>query len=212
MTSSMSAMDWDERYRDRELVWGAAANMWVEREVTPLAPGRALDIACGEGRNSVWLARHGWRVTGIDFSAEAISKARTLAGQQPGEAAAVDWICADATALELPSQYDLILVVYLQLSEPQRRAALSSAWSALAPGGTLLVIAHDSDNLAHGVGGPQDPSVLYSAEDVRADVVALDPHVRVEKSDRVLRPVAGSERPAVDALFRAVKGPDASRR
>ncbi len=207
MTSSMSAKDWDERYRDRELVWGSTPNVWVEREVTPLPRGRALDLACGEGRNSVWLARHGWRVTGVDFSTEAIGKSRALAEQQLGELDSVEWICANATSLELPAQYDLVLLVYLQLPEPERRAALSSAWSALAPGGTLLVIAHDSDNLAHGVGGPQDPSVLYSAEDVRADVVALDPEVRVETCDRVLRPVVGSERPAVDALFRAVKSP-----
>jgi SAM-dependent methyltransferase len=203
----MSAQDWDERYRDSELVWGSTPNVWVAREVTALAPGRALDLACGEGRNSVWLARHGWQVTGVDFSAEAISKAGALAEQHLGEGASIEWTCADATALEMPPQYDLVLVVYLQLHGPQRRMALSAAWSALAPGGTLMVIAHDSDNLAHGVGGPQDPSVLYSAEDVHAEVMALDSDVRVEKCDRVLRPVQGSERPAIDALFRAVKGP-----
>jgi SAM-dependent methyltransferase len=207
MTSSMSAKDWDERYRDRELVWGAAPNMWVEREVTPLAPGRALDLACGEGRNSVWLARQGWGVTGVDFSAEAIGKARALAEQQLGEADSVEWICANATSLELPAQYDLVLLAYLQLPESERRAALASAWSALGSGGTLLVIAHDSDNLAHGVGGPQDPAVLYGAQDVCGDILALDPDARIETSERVLRPVEGSERPAVDALFRAVKSP-----
>lgn len=163
----MSAKDWDERYRDSELLWGSTPNIWVEREVTPLTPGWALDLACGEGRNSVWLARQGWRVAGVDFSAEAISKARALAEQRLSEGAPIEWICADATALELPAQYDLVLVVYLQLHGPQRRAALRAAWSALAAGGTLLVIAHDSDNLAHGVGGPQDPSVQPSVVDAR---------------------------------------------
>ncbi len=86
-----------------------------------------------------------------------------------------------------------------------RKAAFSSGWSALAPGGTLLVVAHDSDNLARGVGGPQDPAILYTAEGVRADILALAPDTWIEKCERVLRSVEGSDRPAVDALFRARK-------
>ena len=203
----MSAADWDARYRDRELVWGATPNMWVAAETATLAPGRALDLACGEGRNSIWLAQRGWRVTGVDFSQEAIRKADALAGSLLSAPDAVEWVHADATNLHLPPQFDLVLLVYLQLPAQARKAALSSAWAALAPGGTLLVIAHDSDNLAHGVGGPQDPTVLYTAEDVRADVSGIDPDVHVEKCERVLRPVEGSERPAVDSLFRARRAP-----
>ena len=70
--TSMSAADWDSRYRGSELVWGARPNVWVERETAPLSPGRAVDLACGEGRNSVWLAARGSQVTGVDFSASAL--------------------------------------------------------------------------------------------------------------------------------------------
>ena len=200
MPASMSAAEWDERYSGRELVWGGGPNMWIEQETTDLAPGAALDIACGEGRNSVWLAARGWTVTGVDFSAEAIRKAKTL-----GADTSVTWLCADATELDLPALFDLTMFVYLQLPQPDRTAALVRAWNALAAGGTLLVVAHDSRNLADGVGGPQDPATLYTAEDVRRDLQALDPAAIIETCGEVARPVEGHDRPAIDALFRARK-------
>jgi SAM-dependent methyltransferase len=206
----MSADEWDARYRDRELVWGAAPNRWVERETAALPPGRALDLACGEGRNSIWLAQRGWRVVGVDFSAEAIRKARTLSEGADGPRVSVDWRCADATTIELPAEFDLALLVYLQLPAQRRRAAVAAAWRALAPGATLIVIAHDSDNLEHGVGGPQDASVLYTAADVEGDLAALGASVQVELVQRVSRPVEGADRPALDALFRGRKDAEAA--
>jgi SAM-dependent methyltransferase len=210
MTTSMSAGEWDSRYRGSELVWGAAPNRWVERETASLAPGRALDLACGEGRNSIWLAQRGWQVTGIDFSAEAIRTARTLTEGAEGPMPTVDWRCADATTVQLPAEFDLVLIVYLQLPKLQRRAALGTAWRSLAPGGTLIVIAHDSDNLEHGVGGPKDPAVLYTAADIATDLAALDATAQVELAEQVSRPVVATDRPALDALFRARKSRETS--
>ena len=203
--TSISAQEWDARYRNSDLVWGAKPNRWVEQEVAALPPGRALDLACGEGRNSLWLAQRGWQVTGVDFSAEAIGKARALEQALPEHTTPIDWQCADATTIDLPAGFDLALLVYLQVSADERRAALATAWHCLAPGGTLVVIAHDSDNLAHGVGGPQDPTVLYTAADITADLAVIDPRAEVEIAERVERPVEGAERPALDALVRARK-------
>jgi SAM-dependent methyltransferase len=147
--TSMSATDWDDRYRGTDLVWRATPNRWVAEETADLAPGRALDLACGEGRNSIFLAQQGWGVTGV-----AIAKSRRLAqAQQPP--IDIDWRCADATGFDEPGSYDLAMLVYLQLPALQRRAAIRAAWQSLRPGGVLLVIAHHSDNLAAGVGGPQ---------------------------------------------------------
>jgi len=68
----MDAADWDARYTDSELVWGAPPNRYVVEHTTALPMGRALDLACGEGRNALWLATRGWQVTGLDYSAVAL--------------------------------------------------------------------------------------------------------------------------------------------
>jgi SAM-dependent methyltransferase len=194
----VDASAWDERYASAELVWGVAPNRWVAQEVADLPAGRALDLACGEGRNALWLAGRGWRVTAVDFSAVAIEKARRL---QDGTAAEVEWVCADVLAYRPVEPVDLALLCYLQLAAPERRTAVRHAAASLAPGGVLLVVGHDSANLKDGYGGPQDPSVLFTAGDVAADLADAD--LVVERAAAVRRPVDGAPRPAIDALLRA---------
>ena len=161
----MDAQAWDERYAASELVWSAEPNVFVAAELTDLEPGRALDLAAGEGRNAIWLARQGWEVTASDFSQVALDKGRRLAGDTE-----VRWVRADATQWDEPAAYDLVVVAYLQLTATERRAALRAAYASLVVGGTLLVIAHDSSNLEEGTGGPQDPGVLMTAADVLGDL------------------------------------------
>lgn len=199
----MDAHAWDERYAASELVWSAGPNQFVESEVADLPPGRALDLAAGEGRNAIWLARHGWEVTAADFSQVALDKGRRLAGDTP-----VRWVCADATTWDERSAYDLVVVAYLQLAAAERGAAMRAAFHALWPGGTLLVVAHDSTNLAEGTGGPQDPAVLYTAEDVFADLdgEGFDT-LRAGRVERTVGDGHGEEpaRVAWDCLVRLVR-------
>lgn len=197
----MDAAAWDERYAGTGLVWSAGPNQFVEAELADLPPGRALDLACGEGRNARWLASRGWQVVGMDFSPVAIEKARKVAPD-------VDWRVGDVLTAELPGPVDLVVVAYLQLPAEERRVVLRRAFGALAHGGTLFVVAHDSTNLAEGSGGPQDPRVLYTAEDVLEDLAVADPEV--VRAERVARTVAGvdehgAEGRAWDALVRVVR-------
>lgn len=194
----MTAASWDARYAASDSVWGAAPNRWVEQEVADLPPGRAVDLACGEGRNAAWLAGRGWHVTGIDYSAVAIDKAAANTAGLP-----VAWVCADVVTWEPePSSFDLVLVVYLHLVAAERTAALTHAVAALAPGGHLVVVAHDLANLTGGVGGPQDASVLPTAADVVSSLDGLE----VRRAGTVEREVAGAPRPAIDLLVHAVRG------
>jgi 2-polyprenyl-3-methyl-5-hydroxy-6-metoxy-1,4-benzoquinol methylase len=82
----MDASGWDERYSGNELLWGLPPNRWVEAELADTSVGRAIDLACGEGRNAIWLADRGWSVTAVDFSGVAIQRARALdtAGRSVG--------------------------------------------------------------------------------------------------------------------------------
>ncbi len=172
----MDAEDWDARYAAADLVWSATPNLWVEQLVAPLTPGRALDIAAGEGRNAIWLVEQGWTAVAADYSAVAVERAARLGRERLGAAAdRLTAVVADATASApgVPPAYDLVLLCYLQLPGPQRRQALVRAVEAAAPAGRILVIAHAARNLAEGYGGPQDPSVLFDPQDVVADLAGM---------------------------------------
>jgi SAM-dependent methyltransferase len=196
--------DWDRRYDGVELVWRAAPNQFLVSETADLEPGRALDLACGEGRNAIWLAEHGWQATGVDFSPVGLEKARRFADERQ---VAVEWIEADARRWHPTSSYDLVVVFYLQLPGSERRDAYRAAAGAVAPGGTLLVVGHDRSNLEHGFGGPQDPDLLFSAEDVLDDLGDLRDGYVVQRAEPVRRAVTvdGVESIAIDALVRAVR-------
>lgn len=204
----MDASVWDERYAAADLVWSAEPNQFVAAELADLPPGDALDLACGEGRNALWLARRGWQVTAVDFSAVAIDRGRRLGADLP-----VNWRVGDVLTLELP-QVDLVVLAYLQLPADERRRAVSRAFDALRPGGTMFLVAHDTTNLTEGTGGPPDPRVLYSADDILQDLQshAGEHAFRVVRAGRTPRVVhAGDEhrgeqeRTAWDAMVRVVR-------
>lgn len=199
----MDAEEWDERYAGQELVWSVTPNQFVAAELSDLTPRRAVDLAAGEGRNALWLAGRGWDVTAVDFSRVALEKGRRLAGDTH-----VEWVCADATTWSADAPYDLVVIAYLQLPADQRRAAVRAGFAALRPGGTFFLVAHDSTNLLEGTGGPQDPAVLMTAEDVLEDLG--DEAFEVVRAERVPRRVEdghGEEphRTAYDVLVRLVR-------
>lgn len=197
--SAMEREDWNRKHGEAGLLFGAEPNRFLVEEVEQLPPGRALDVACGAGRNAVWLAQRGWKVTGADFSDVALENARRLAVERGVE---VEWVHADLRSWEpAAGAFDLVAVFYLQLPAAERRVVLERAAAAVAPGGTLLVVGHDVQNLNGGHGGPRDPAVLFTPDDVVAEIGDL----RVEKAERVLRPVEteDGEAQAIDALVRA---------
>ncbi|MBL8931094.1 MAG: methyltransferase domain-containing protein [Kineosporiaceae bacterium] len=197
----MDSTGWDARYASSELVWSTGPNRWVEEVCAELEPGTAVDLAAGEGRNALWLAERGWEATAVDFSAVGLDRARRLAAERLGEnASRLHTVQADLASWSPHTEYDLALVVYLQVPSALRRTVLVAAATAVAPGGRVVVVAHHSDNLTAGVGGPQDPAVLYSEQDVLDDVaeqIGAIP-LRVERAERALRTVG--DRQAVDVV------------
>jgi SAM-dependent methyltransferase len=193
---------WNGRYAAAaDLVWTAEPNRFVVQELAELPPGRALDLAAGEGRNAVWLAAQGWRVVAVDFSSVAIARGRRLAEQHGVQ---VDWIVADVLRHPLPkAAFDLVVIAYLQLTAADLARVLHRAVGALAPGGTILVVGHDRANLDGGVGGPQDPAVLQTPAEVLASLDGLT----VQRAETVRRPVSidGETVDALDTLVVAAK-------
>lgn len=190
---------WNKRYAAEDLVWGAEPDRFLEAELAGLPPrGRALDLACGEGRNAIWLASRGWRVTAIDFSAVAIERARKLAAAQ---GAAVEFLCDDVAERE-PERgaFALVVILYLQIPRAELRGTLTRARAALAPGGELLMVGHALPNLTRGVGGPQDPEVLWEPDALAAELTELG--LAVSRAELARRPVE-AKGDAIDALLRA---------
>ena len=135
----------------------------------------------------------------MDFSAVGLARAAELARQR---GVAADWVQADLLSYQpAPAAYDLVLVAYIQLPADELAHLVRTAATALAPGGTLLAVGHDRDNLDRGFGGPQYPHVLWTPASVAA---ALD-GLTVERAEQVRRPVqtANGERVAIDTLVRA---------
>ena len=146
-----------------------------------------MDLAAGEGRHALWLAGLGWRVTAVDFSDVGLARGRGLPG-----AHAVSWDVADVRSWTAPAgSLDLVLVAYLHLPQDETLELLSGAVGWLRPGGRLLVLGHDVENLTAGVGGPPDPAILHSVERL-APVAAL---LEVDRFEQVRR-----ETPAGTAL------------
>lgn len=207
--SATDADRWDRRYSAPDLVWGAEPNRRLVDEVGALPPGRALDLGGGEGRNAAWLAARGWDVTIVDFSRVGLDRAGEMARRQ---GAALTAVHADLAEYVPPEAgFDLVLIMYLQVPEQTLAGVIHRASRAVAPGGTLLLIGHDRDNLAHGFGGPQDPAILQSPEQV---VDALGMGLQVESAGRIERVVSTADGPrtAIDTLVRARRPPDAVRR
>jgi SAM-dependent methyltransferase len=202
----MDAAQWDERYRSSDLVWGAEPNRFVRQMCERLPVGTAIDLACGEGRNALWLARLGWRVLGVDFSAAAIERARELSRQLgEEERLRASWRVQDVSA-EPPrsSSYDLAIISYVHIGPAENRVLIDDGARSLKPGGRVVVVGHDRRNLLEGVGGPQDADRLYVPEDIAARLAAAG--LDVEIAETVDRPT--DDGIALDTLIRARRPSD----
>ncbi|QMW67185.1 class I SAM-dependent methyltransferase [Mumia sp. ZJ1417] len=151
----MDSSDWDRRYAEQPRPFGAVPNATLVAELVALSPGRAVDLACGDGRHAAWLATRGWQVEAIDFSPVAIADAER---EWDATGDTVRWLVGDALTWEPKERVDLVLIAYLQTD--QLPLVLERARTWLRPAGRVVYLGHARDNLAYGVGGPRSPEVL----------------------------------------------------
>jgi SAM-dependent methyltransferase len=134
---------WNDRYAERAQIWSGRPNTALVTEVEGLAPGRALDLGCGEGGDSVWLAEHGWRVTAVDIAANAVARGRDAAATRGIDEGRIGWLVEDLATWTPPGPYDLVSACFLHSPvDFPRTEVLRRAAAALAPGGHLLVVGH----------------------------------------------------------------------
>ena len=157
--SESSAEFWDERYRDAERLWSQNANALLVDFAAALQPGRALDIGAGEGRNAIWLATCGWRVTALDVSKVGLERAAKRAAE---EGADLECVVGDWREYVPASPVDLVVISFMHPYPGERAAMFERARASLVPGGHLFTVGVDVSE--HGRRGPPDADRLYTPE------------------------------------------------
>jgi SAM-dependent methyltransferase len=176
---------WEGRFAAEEYVFGTEPNQFLSQQAPQLFSGaKALSIADGEGRNGVWLAERGLRVTAQDFSATAQNKACKLAQERGVE---LSFELSDLTQRKwVPNKYDVVVGIFFQFLSPTARATVfNGIRETLKPRGLLLIEGYGENQLDYGTGGPKKlenlytPDMLRDAFEVFSDlsVVAYDAHV-----------------------------------
>lgn len=188
---------WDARYEAKGALWGAEPNQYLVEIAQTLDPGTALDLGCGQGRNSLWLASRGFEVTGLDLSPVAIEQATAVAAELELN---VSFESVDLTTWD-PSDriWDLVVLTYLHLSNKRRPVVHDAARRAVAAGGRVVVIAHHLDNFENGVGGPPVPDLLFTEQQLANDFSDFE----ILRNEKVIRTT--DEGDAIDIVFVAVR-------
>tara|TARA_R110002020_G_scaffold96029_4_gene230305 strand:- start:4515 stop:5177 length:663 start_codon:yes stop_codon:yes gene_type:complete len=133
---------WEQRYSGTDRVWSGRVNATLAAIAGELAPGRALDLGCGEGGDAIWLAENGWHATGVDLSPTAIYRARTAAAER-GLHDRTTFVAADLSTYTDSGDYNLVTASFLQSPvELPRERILHAATGFVAPGGRLLIVGH----------------------------------------------------------------------
>lgn len=174
------AGEWDSRYADEHQLWSGHVNGSLVAEVEDLAPGRALDIGCGEGADALWLAEHGWTVTGTDISAVAIERARAEAERRGLD---VRWTIGDFPADCPDGDYELVALHYPALPITTLDTVVAALTDAVTPGGVLLVVGHAIPAELHDL--PFDPADYVQPADVEP---RLGPAWTIDVSEVRARP------------------------
>jgi SAM-dependent methyltransferase len=192
---------WEARFAREDYIFGTAPNVFLAGQRARLAPGqRALCVADGEGRNSVWLAQQGLAVTAFDIAPRGVDKARALAARagvrvEYQVAAVEDWTWH-------PDAYDIVAAIFVQFAPPQVRERLFAGMlRTLVQGGWLLLQGYTPRQLAYRTGGPPCANHLYTPELLRR---AFGAHEIVELREHDAWLSEGTQHAGMSALIDCV--------
>ncbi len=165
---------WDERYSIDDYLFGTEPAAFLVAHAHLLEAGsRALAVADGEGRNSVFVAEHGLDVVAMDASEVGVAKARQLADARH---VTIDFRIADITTWEWTADaYDLVVAIFIQFLTPRQQPAVFAGMQrTLRSGGRLLLHGYRPEQVALGTGGPPDPTHMYTEELLREAFGEMD--------------------------------------
>lgn len=200
-------MDWEQRYAAVKRLFGDTPSELLVKERQRLQPGQqALAVGDGEGRNGVWLAEQGLRVTAVDLSPTAQRRAAALAAQR---GVAVELLCTDLFQWTWPlAQYAVITCIFVHLPPPQRRQLYESMWTATRPGGLILIEGYDREQAGGCAAGPQDPALLPDETELRHRFAAAD-ILRLERTTTQIV-IGGEHRGQGDVIHFTARRPESA--
>ena len=185
--SAAQAAEWDARYSEGDGArWSGRPNGRLAAEVVGLAPGRALDVGCGEGADAIWLARSGRTVTAIDISEVALTRARQAA-ELAGTV--VEWVRGDVLQAPFPAaSFDLVSMQYPALPKAAGEAAVRALLDTVRSGGLLLAVYHDltDEHREHMKSRGIDPADYVDADDLArllGDAFTIELHAAEPRID-----------------------------
>ena len=182
-TDDDAAGFWEARYGEREQIWSGHPNEALVATVTDIPPGRALDLGCGEGSDSVWLAERGWQVTAIDISTTAIARGQSRAAARHIPDGSITWIAMDLNNWHPDGTYQLVSACFLHSPRTLGRTrVLRESASAVTAGGHLLIVGHaeappwakDHDHAHHHFLGPAEERAALQLDDDGWETVIND--------------------------------------
>lgn len=210
MTTVQDERFWDERYSTTGKVWSGNPNPQLVTEASGMLAGQAsrtaLDVGCGEGADSIWLATEGWQVTAVDISRVALQRA---AEHEDGLKlrGTIEWDHRDLLTWAPPAAaFDLVSAHFMHLPSEHRVRLHTRLATAVSTGGTLLIVGHSASDTLAGARRPTDPDVYFTATDV-AD--SLDSsHWRIDVAEsrpRTAQASNGSPMTVHDEILLAVR-------
>lgn len=174
---------WNERYSSEEFAYGEEANVFVRQQLVKLKPGKILFPAEGEGRNAVYAATLGWEVTAFDLSVEGRKKALILSDKHNIK---INYLIEGYETINfVPESFDCIVFVFAHIHIEKRTEYHNKLTSYLKPGGKLIMESFSKEQIFRNSGGPKNPEMLYSEEDMQKDFADFS-DLQIEKTETEL--------------------------
>ncbi len=204
-----SQASWDERYSSSDRVWSGNPNQRLVEQVADLVPtaplDRALEVGCGEGADAIWLAQQGWQITGVDVSGVALQRAEAHAAERD-VTDRTTWLRADLFAGDpLPSGFGLVTAAFMHLPDSVFADVYGALAGAVAPGGTLFVLAHHPHDHHAGLRNPALGRLMFGPEKVTALLEADDWEVVVAQTPTRTQERDGETLTVTDTVVRAIR-------
>lgn len=164
--------NWNDRYKENEYYYGKAPNLFLKEMISYLPRnGDVLCLAEGEGRNAVFLAQNGFKVTAVDCSNVGLEKTQRLADEKK---VSVSTIQADLETFEIGfNKWDAIISIWCHTPRVLRQKIHNNVQNGLKDKGCFILEAYHPKQLNYSTGGPKDVDLLVTLGDLRLELSPL---------------------------------------